>query len=100
MQYPAWLAANKGVVEQKDYDKYERQFLLMTAITDEFDSERPEDSEDVKGRRFERILAVMQQMQELGHPPKEIVGDIVSTPSLSLLIKYYLRSHLSILAKC
>ena len=29
--------------------------------------------------RFERILDLMQQMQECGQPPKDIVGDMVSS---------------------
>lgn len=50
----------------------------MTTITGEFEAERAEDSENVKQVRFDKILNVMQEMQELGHPPKEIVGEIVS----------------------
>jgi len=77
-QYPAWLSANKGKVDDESYRKYERQFHMMTDILTEFDSERESDGEGVKTRRFEKILDIMQQMQELGHPPKEIVGDIPS----------------------
>jgi hypothetical protein len=51
---------------------------MMASIVGEFEGEQATDSEDVKNRRFERILDVMQQMQELGQPPKELVGDAVS----------------------
>lgn len=51
----------------------------MTSITDEFEGENDSDSEESKKGRFDKILDYMQEMQELGHPPKEIVGDLVST---------------------
>ena len=50
----------------------------MANIVDEFEAEQSTDADDVKQKRFERVLDVMQQMQELGHPPKELVGDAVS----------------------
>ena len=51
----------------------------MSSILEEFDEEQESDSEEVKRRRFDRILDVMQQMQELGQPPKDIVGELVSS---------------------
>lgn len=77
LQYPLWLSNNKGKIDDEQYTKYEQQFQLMSTITKEFEEEEPSDSNDVKRRRFERILDMMQRMQEFGHPPKEIVGDMV-----------------------
>ena len=54
----------------------------MSNIVTEFEAEKEEDSEEVKKQRFERILDTMQEMQELGQPPKEIVGDMVSILNL------------------
>ena len=62
----------------------------MVKITDEFEKETEEDSENVKKQRFERVLDYMQDMQELGHPPKEIVGELVSTGNY-----WYLRQTCS-----
>jgi len=75
-QYPAWLSNNKGKIDDEQYTKYEQQFQLMSTITNEFEEEEPSDSNDVKRQRFERILDMMQRMQEFGQPPKEIVGDM------------------------
>lgn len=77
-QYPDWLRNNRDKIDRTEYDKYELQHKLMTSIIQEFDDERPTDSDESKRLRFERILNIMQRMQELGHPPKEIVGDMVS----------------------
>ena len=50
----------------------------MTRICSEFEEEEEGDSQDIKNQRFERIIDLMQQMQECGQPPKDIVGDMVS----------------------
>jgi len=77
LQYPSWLSDNKGKIDDEQYAKYEQQFQLMSSITREFEDEEVSDSADIKRRRFERILDMMQRMQEFGQPPKEIVGDMV-----------------------
>jgi len=61
----------------EELERYERQNQMMATIISEFEAELPSDPEDVKHQRFERVLEVMQQMQELGQPPKELVGDPV-----------------------
>ena len=81
-QYPAWLDENKSKLEKKDFENYSKQFELMRTIVTEFDSEQSGDSDDVKKRRFDRILDVMQRMQEMGQPPKDLVGDMVSSRTL------------------
>lgn len=48
----------------------------MKKVCEEFDAEDSEDTDDVKKDRFQRILSIMQQMQECGSPPKDLVGDV------------------------
>lgn len=48
----------------------------MKQVVHEFDSESSSDDEKTKSERFQRILQVMQKMQELGSPPKDLVGDV------------------------
>lgn len=48
----------------------------MCKVCDEYEAEKDSDSADVKKERFQRILAIMQAMQECGSPPKELVGDV------------------------
>ena len=50
----------------------------MTRICSEFEEEQDDEPQDIKSQRFERIIDLMQQMQECGQPPKDIVGDMVS----------------------
>ncbi|XP_050678172.1 peroxisomal biogenesis factor 19 [Leptidea sinapis] len=79
-KYPAWLASNKGKVEPADYERYEKQFELMTKVCSELEPEQESDSDDVKRRRFQVVLDLMQKMQDLGQPPTELVGDISAPP--------------------
>ncbi len=78
MQYPDWLSENKEKLSEAEYDNYSKQLNLMTRICTEFEEEKEEDPETTKAQRFERIIDLMQQMQDCGQPPKDIVGDMVS----------------------
>lgn len=42
----------------------------MQQVCTEFENESDTDDAVVKNSRFEKILSLMQQMQECGHPPK------------------------------
>ncbi|KAK2170091.1 hypothetical protein LSH36_4g02038 [Paralvinella palmiformis] len=76
LQYPKWLEDNSSKVSEKDLENYTKQFELMKTIVHEYESEGTGDSEDVKKKRFEKILDTMQKMQELGQPPKDLIGDM------------------------
>lgn len=39
------------------------------------ETENDSDSEEVKKQRFDKILALMQEMQNYGQPPEELVGE-------------------------
>ncbi|XP_046975686.1 peroxisomal biogenesis factor 19 [Vanessa cardui] len=79
-KYPTWLAENKGKVEQSEYERFEKQQSLMQQVCAELEPEQESDPEDVKRKRFETVLKLMQQMQDLGQPPTELVGDISVPP--------------------
>ncbi|CAG9794396.1 unnamed protein product [Diatraea saccharalis] len=79
-KYPAWLADNKGKIEQKEYERFEKQLELMQQVCTELEPELESDTEDVKRKRFEKVLELMQKMQDLGQPPTELVGDIGAPP--------------------
>ncbi|XP_072948502.1 peroxisomal biogenesis factor 19 [Epargyreus clarus] len=79
-KYPAWLADNKGKIEQSEYERFEKQKSLMEKVCAELEPEQESDPEDVKRKRFEVVLDLMQKMQDLGQPPTELVGDIGTPP--------------------
>ena len=80
-QYPDWLADNRSKLAAEQYDKYNRQFSIMQQVCTEFESEKDTDDGPTKSSRFEKILALMQQMQECGHPPKELAGEAEMMPN-------------------
>lgn len=79
-KYPKWLEDNKGKIEQSEYERFEKQQDLMKKVCAELEPEQESDPEDVKRKRFESVLKMMQQMQDLGQPPTELVGDISVPP--------------------
>ncbi|OWR47617.1 putative house keepingprotein [Danaus plexippus plexippus] len=99
-KYPDWLRDNKGKLPQEDYERqvpralimiswklyniytlvYEKQQSLMNQVCSELEPEQESDPEDVKRKRFEKVLKLMQQMQDLGQPPTDLVGDMAVPP--------------------
>lgn len=75
-KYPKWIEENKNKVEAQQMTKYREHDRIVREICVEFEAEHVSDTEDVKKLRFERIVDLMQQMQNMGQPPKEIVGDM------------------------
>jgi len=74
-KYPDWLADNRSKLEASEYEKYNRQFSIMQQVSSEFENEKESDDSKTQSDRFEKILVLMQQMQECGHPPKELAGE-------------------------
>ncbi|CAH2327191.1 peroxisomal biogenesis factor 19 [Pelobates cultripes] len=71
-KYPDWLRTNRETLAADDYRKYQDQHTLMEKICQQFEVE---DQGEGDTARFEAVMDLMQQLQELGHPPKELAGD-------------------------
>ncbi|XP_070534920.1 peroxisomal biogenesis factor 19-like isoform X2 [Ptychodera flava] len=74
-KYPKWLEENKDK-GNPEYTRYQKQYTAMKALADEYESENSTDSEDIRKERFEKIMKIVQEMESLGQPPKELVGDM------------------------
>ncbi|XP_056266641.1 peroxisomal biogenesis factor 19 [Pseudoliparis swirei] len=70
-KYPEWLEANKPSLSPEDYQRYEQQSQIMGEICKGFEVEEAGD----KDAAFESIMDLMQKLQDLGQPPKELAGD-------------------------
>ena len=77
-KFPDWLADNRNKVSEEEFIKYNKQFELTKKICFLYEEETTSDSSVKKKKRFDKVMALMQEMQNLGHPPKELVGE---TPS-------------------
>lgn len=72
-KYPEWLESNKASLSPEDYQRYEQQAQIMGDICSQFEKEGLEGTD--KDAKFESILDLMQRLQDLGQPPKELAGD-------------------------
>lgn len=54
--------------------------FVVLKVCLELEKEKENDTEDVKKKRFDVILALMQDMQSCGQPPEDLVGDQVTSP--------------------
>ncbi|CAK1546367.1 unnamed protein product [Leptosia nina] len=79
-KYPEWLKRNEGKLEPSEYQRFAQQEQLMQQVCAELEPELESDPEDVKKRRFQVVLELMQKMQDLGQPPTELVGDMANPP--------------------
>ncbi|XP_051632383.1 peroxisomal biogenesis factor 19 isoform X1 [Manacus candei] len=74
-QYPEWLRQHGGSLPPEQRERFRAQHSLMSRLCAELERERPGEPEGQRRQRFETLLDLMQQLQELGHPPKELAGD-------------------------
>ncbi|BBN15451.1 peroxin-19 [Marchantia polymorpha subsp. ruderalis] len=72
-RYPEWLAANKSQLSQEDYSRYTRQHQFILQLCDVYEA-TPDD--------FPKIMELMQNMQNCGQPPSDIVKELA--PGLDL----------------
>ncbi|KAM6294315.1 peroxisomal biogenesis factor 19 [Aegotheles albertisi] len=81
-KYPEWLRQHGAALPAEQYERYRAQLGVMGSICRQLEGERPGEGEEERRARFESLLDLMQQLQDLGHPPKELAGD--SPPGLNL----------------
>ncbi|CAG9861642.1 unnamed protein product [Phyllotreta striolata] len=73
---PEYIEKNKETLDKKDVERYENQKKLMEEVLEELNKEQESDSTDVKKERFNKVLTLMQKLQDYGQPPAELVGDL------------------------
>merc|ERR1719167_146987 len=74
-KYPDYLADHRSKLSEDQFETYNKQCHLTRNICFKFEEELPTDSEEKKKKRFQEVMALMQEMQSLGHPPKELTGE-------------------------
>lgn len=75
-KFPTWLEENASKITPEEKERYEKQIELMKDVCKELEMETDNDAADVKRNRFEKVLNLMQKLQDYGQPPTEIVGDV------------------------
>ncbi|PKA46468.1 Peroxisome biogenesis protein 19-2 [Apostasia shenzhenica] len=72
-RYPKWLEEHKDRLSKEEYDRYHHQYELILKLNEVYEEE-PDN--------FQKIVDLMQKMQECGQPPSDIVQELA--PGLDL----------------
>ncbi|XP_045592503.1 peroxisomal biogenesis factor 19 [Procambarus clarkii] len=75
-KYPDWLADHRSTLSEEDFTRYNKQYDIMKQVVELYEEEQEDDTDEIKGQRFERIMQSMQKLQEMGQPPQELVGEM------------------------
>jgi len=67
-KYPEWLEKEKDNLSDEDYDKYVRQSHCIREMVRIYDEE--------KGENKEEIFELLQEMQQCGQPPQELMKEL------------------------
>lgn len=79
-KYPSWLQENRSKISAEEGDRYDKQYKIIDRICILFENENDTDPEDIKQKRFMELLALLQEMTELGQPPKDFSESLPSVP--------------------
>mmetsp|Transcript_20451 Transcript_20451/g.42030 ORF Transcript_20451/g.42030 Transcript_20451/m.42030 type:complete len:366 (-) Transcript_20451:52-1149(-) len=74
-KFPSWLEAQKGKLSPEEWDKRNKQFACFQKLVAAYEGTESE-------QQTMKILELMQEVQEYGQPPAEIIQDIA--PGLEL----------------
>lgn len=67
--YPKWLEENWEGQSDEDLEKYNKQLDKVTEICQLFEN-------DNKSQNQEEIFALLSQLQEMGHPPEDLMKKV------------------------
>jgi peroxin-19 len=75
-KYPKYLSDNRDKLDAQTLKRYEKQMDILRQIRDEYENEVDVDDQDASMKRFDNITNLMQQMQQCGYPPEELIGTL------------------------
>ncbi|KAL2573496.1 hypothetical protein AAZV13_17G130400 [Glycine max] len=75
-KYPKWLEEHKSSLSKEEYDRYSHQYELIRNLNEVYDNDPG---------NFNKIVELMQKMQECGQPPNDIVQELAPDFDLASL---------------
>lgn len=66
-RYPKWLEDHKASLSAEEYERYSRQYKLIKDLNEVYEKDPS---------NFNRVVELMQKMQECGQPPNDIVQEL------------------------
>ena len=64
LKYPAWLDEKKSALPSDVHKNYTEQYKLVCEICSEYDKEDEKDTEEVKKKRFDKLMGLMQKVSK------------------------------------
>jgi hypothetical protein len=81
-KFPAWLDANKETLSVEEFTQRTQQYECFCKLVEVYESPSASSDGGGGGKNMDRLMELMQQIQEFGQPPAEIVNEIA--PGLEL----------------
>ena len=75
-RYPRWLEDHKASLSTEDYMRYSHQYELIKDLNEVYEND---------STNFNKIVELMQKMQECGQPPSDIVQELAPDFDLASL---------------
>lgn len=75
-RYPKWLEDHKASLSTEDYTRYSHQYELIKDLNEVYEND---------STNFNKIVELMQKMQECGQPPSDIVQELAPDFDLASL---------------
>ncbi|KAK6783116.1 hypothetical protein RDI58_020912 [Solanum bulbocastanum] len=75
-RYPKWLEDNKVKLSAEEYERYKKQYEFIRDLNKVYETEPS---------NFNKIVELMQKMQECGQPPNDIVHELAPDFDISSL---------------
>ncbi|XP_057467071.1 peroxisome biogenesis protein 19-1-like [Actinidia eriantha] len=66
-RYPKWLEEHKSKLSKDDYERYSHQYKLIKDLIEVYETEPG---------NFNKVVELMQKMQECGQPPNDIILEL------------------------
>ncbi|PSS01088.1 Peroxisome biogenesis protein like [Actinidia chinensis var. chinensis] len=66
-RYPKWLEEHKSKLSKDDYERYSHQYNLIKDLIEVYETEPG---------NFNKVVELMQKMQECGQPPNDIILEL------------------------
>jgi len=80
-KFPLWLEQNKNKITEKEWNQRNNQYECFQKLVQVYE-EQDNNNNNEQTMNTGRLLELMQQVQEYGQPPSEIINEIA--PGLEL----------------
>lgn len=75
-RYPKWLAEHKASLSKEEYERFSHQYEFIKELNEVYEKEPS---------NFNKIVELMQKMQECGQPPNDILHELAPDFDLASL---------------